>query len=91
MNNKELVAIISKNTSIEEKDVSLLLDGFIQTLREKFSNLDSIAIPGFGEFIAFKEDEIISLDYTSGKRYLLPPQVGIKFTCSSLLKKKMVD
>lgn len=91
MNNKELIASISNDISRDTTDVSALLNGFIQILYEKLGNLDTVAIPGFGEFSSIKEDEVISIDYSSGKRYLLPPQIVIKFKPSSIIKKKLVN
>lgn len=91
MNNKQLITELSNRLNRDEKDVSILLDGFTNLLKETFSNLDSIAIPGFGEFEAQKDEEKISIDAISGKRILYPPCIKVKFKYSSLLKKKLLE
>ena len=91
MNNKQLITELSRRLNRDEKDVSILLNGFTNLLKETFSNLDSIAIPGFGELGALKEEEKISVDAISGKRKLYPPSIEVKFKNSSLLKKKLLE
>lgn len=91
MNNKQLIIELSNRLNRDEKDVSILLDGFTNLLKESFSNLDSVAIPGFGELEVQKNEEKISVDAISGKRILYPPCVEVKFKNSSLLKKKLSE
>ncbi len=91
MNNKQLIIELSNRLNRDEKDVSILLDGFTNLLKEAFSNLDSVAIPGFGELEVQKNEEKISVDAISGKRILYPPCVEVKFKNSSLLKKKLSE
>ena len=88
MENKEF---ITKLMNREGKDVSALLDRLSQVFKENLSNLDSIAIPAFGEFYTEKEDEKISIDHSSGKRLLLPPQISISFKPSTIMKKRFLE
>ncbi|MBE6318045.1 MAG: HU family DNA-binding protein [Bacteroidales bacterium] len=89
ISNKELISLLSNQLSRDNKDMASLFDGMIQVLCERLKALDSIAIPGFGEFVANKEDETISVDYSTGKRLLLPPQITITFKASTIIKKKI--
>ena len=91
MNNKQLIKELSKRLNRDEKDVNSLLSGFINVLKDSLSNLDIIAIPGFGEFEAFRKEEYISVDDATGKKVLYPPCIEVNFNASSLLKKKMID
>lgn len=89
MESSEFVAKLAKKMNKEVKDVSALLEGMSQVIKENLSNLDTIAIPGFGEFEAIKEDESIITDHSTGKRLLLPPQVTISFKLSTIMKKRL--
>lgn len=91
MNNKQLIKELSKRLNRDEKDVNSLLSGFTNVLKDSLSNLDIIAIPGFGEFEALRKEEYISVDDATGKKVLYPPCIEINFNASSLLKKKMID
>lgn len=91
MNNKQLIKELSKRLNRDEKDVNSLLSGFTNVLKDSLSNLDIIAIPGFGEFEALRKEEYISVDDATGKKLLYPPCIEVNFNASSLLKKKMID
>lgn len=91
MNNKQLIKELSKRLNRDEKDVNSLLNGFTNVLKDSLSNLDIIAIPGFGEFEALRKEEYISVDEATEKKVLYPPCIEVNFNASSLLKKKMID
>lgn len=91
MNNKQLIKELSKRLNRDEKDVNSLFNGFTNVLKVSLSNLDIIAIPGFGEFEALRKEEYISVDDATGKKVLYPPCIEVNFNASSLLKKKMID
>lgn len=91
MNNKQLIKELSKRLNRDEKDVNSLLSGFTNVLKDSLSNLDIIAIPGFGEFEALRKEEYISVNDATGKKVLYPPCIEVNFNASSLLKKKMID
>lgn len=91
MENKEFVAQLAKKMNRDTKDVTSLLEGFSQVLKDSLSNLESVAMPGFGEFEAIKEDETITIDHSTGKRLLLPPQISVSFRASSIMKKRLAE
>lgn len=91
MENKEFVAQLAKKMNRDTKDVTSLLEGFSQVLKDNLSNLESVAMPGFGEFEAIKEDETITIDHSTGKRLLLPPQILVSFRASSIMKKRLAE
>lgn len=91
MENKEFVAQLAKKMNRDTKDVTSLLEGFSQVLKDSLSNLESVAMPGFGEFEAIKEDETITIDHSTGKRLLLPPQILVSFRASSIMKKRLAE
>jgi DNA-binding protein HU-beta/integration host factor subunit alpha len=89
MDNKSLVAKLAVKLGKSKADVTKLLEGFTQVITSCASELDSVAIPGFGTFEAVKHDEYVETNSSSGKRTLFPPHVEMNFTPSTVLKKKI--
>lgn len=89
MDNKQIVAALSKKLTRDPKDIEALIEALAATLREKCGNMDSIAIPGFGTFMPTKENEKIVVDHSTGNKLLLPPQITLIFQPSVKLKKKI--
>lgn len=89
MNTKKIITELSKRINREETDILSLLDGLAVVFKENLSDLNIIAVPGFGEFIPVKTAERISNDKDSGKRILYPPQISVEFKQSALVRKKI--
>lgn len=89
MENKDLIERLSERIGRSTDDASKLLDGLAIVLRERLTELDSIAIPGFGTFEAKKKDERIVNNPSNGKRMLVPPRVVVNFKVSNVLKSKL--
>ncbi len=91
MDNTVLVESISEKMGRDRKDVSALLAGMATVIKNHLCEMDTIAIPGFGEFEAIKHEEKIQPDLSTGKLVLLPPAITVEFRASSLLKRKLHD
>ncbi len=89
MDNKILVERIAKNIGRSNKDVNLLLEAFVNTVKERCGELDSIAVPGFGSFEPKKKLERIVVNPGTGKKMLVPPKITLTFKPSTLLKSKL--
>ena len=51
--------------------------------------MDTVAIPGFGNFEAKKKAERVVLNPSNGKRMLVPPKIVLNFKVSNVLKNKL--
>lgn len=91
MNNRKLLIELSKRLNREETDILSLLDGLAVVFKENLSELNTIAIPGFGEFSPLKIEEQISYDKNTGKRMLYPPKICVEFKQSALVRKKIAN
>ena len=89
MDRKTLISTLSKQLSRDSKEITSLLDGFICVLKDNLSNLDTIAIPSFGEFTANKVEEDVRFDDETNKQILYPPHIKISFKPSTILKKRI--
>ena len=89
MDNKKLVSRLSAKLGKSRDDVGKLLEGFTAVVTTATSEMDSIAIPGFGTFEPVKTEECIKTNPSNGKRCLYPPKMEMVFTASNILKKKL--
>ena len=89
MDNKDIIARLSQSLGRNKNDVSKLLDAFTATVKERCSELDTIAVPGFGSFEAKKKNERVVVNPGTGKRMLVPPKITVNFKVSNVLKNKL--
>lgn len=80
---------MSKRLNREAAEVSTLVEGLALVLREAGSDLDSVAVPGFGTFKSVKAEEKVITEETTGERTLLPPSITMEFQTSIVLRKKL--
>ena len=88
MNNKEFINELSRQTNLSVNAASKLMNDTIKIFEEHFEHGDSVNISGFGTFEVKKKMERISVNPTTGKRYLIPPKLALAFKQSSVLKEK---
>ena len=89
MDNKQLLAHISKELSIDSKEASSTAQALIDIMSQAFIDGDGVMIPAFGAFSIEKTDEYVSDDLSTGKKILFPPQINLKFTPSAILNKRL--
>lgn len=89
MDNKTLITRLGTTLGRDTSEVSALIEGLCKVFKECGSDLDSVAVPGFGTFKAEKSDEHIDIDDSTGKRTLFPPKISIEFQPSIVLRKKL--
>lgn len=88
MNNKEFVNELSKQTNQTTDTTTQLINDAIKILEEHFQQNDVVCISSFGTFEVKKKMERISVNPTTGKRYLIPPKLVLAFKQSNVLKEK---
>lgn len=89
MDQKSLIDKICASADLSRENAVKLIDAFIDEIGNSCGNLDSIAIPGFGQFEGKKRDERIAVHPASGRRMLVPPRITVGFKPSALLKQKI--
>ncbi len=87
---KTFIGELSRRTGRDRKDCEALLNALGQAVRQHCGELDTVAIPAFGNFVAVKHEEQIITDRSTGKRMLLPPEVELTFRPAGKLR-KLVD
>ena len=88
MNNKEFIAELSQQTDLSAGATAKLVGDVLRIFEEHIQQNDSINISSFGTFEVKKKMERISVNPTTGKRYLIPPKLVLGFRWSNVLKEK---
>lgn len=77
------------SASLSDEQRAAAYQALTQCMLECFRDEDSVAIPGFGTFVAEKVTERVDTDPVTGKRMLYPPCVRLSYQPSVLLRKKI--
>lgn len=88
MNNKDFVSELAKQTNQPANVATKLVNDMLRILEEHFQQDDSVNISGFGSFEVKKKMERVSVNPTTGKRYLIPPKLVLAFKQSNVMKEK---
>lgn len=89
MDNKQLISLISKTLSIENREADTLCQNLFDIIAESVVKDEEISIPAFGTFSLEKKDEYIETDIATGKKTLFPPQLLMRFSASIILTKRL--
>jgi nucleoid DNA-binding protein len=88
MNNKDFIGELAKQTNQSASVVTKLVNDTLKIFEEHFQQGDAVSISSFGTFEVKKKMERISVNPTTGKRYLIPPKLVLGFKQSNVLKDK---
>lgn len=88
MNNKDFIAELSKKTNQAVGATTKMVDDTLRILEEHFTQGNPVNISSFGTLEVKKKMERISVNPTTGKRYLIPPKLALSFKQSNILKEK---
>lgn len=85
MDNRTINSRLAKRLNMNTKETSSITEQLVSVIKDSLSDLDKVAIPGFGTFDPVKEDEYI--DIIDGHKVLMPPSISVKFNPGTQLKK----
>ena len=88
MNNKDFIGELAKQTNQSAGVVTKLVNDTLKIFEEHFQQGDAVSISSFVTFEEKKKMERISVNPTTGKRYLIPPKLVLGFKQSNVLKDK---
>lgn len=88
MDNSEFINRLAKRMNTDHKSASAMSAMLCELITARATELDNIALPGFGTFVPVKSDERIGED-ENGARCLFPPSIVLTFTPGSRLKKSV--
>lgn len=91
MDNKTLIDKISETTDLSRDDVQSILSEMCNIVADSCIGMDSVVIPGFGQFEAKKRKERLTIHPSTGQRLMVPPKLVLNFRPSGVLKSKIVS
>lgn len=89
MDSKTFFSRLARQMDCDTKCVAELMAAFASVIRERASELDTVTVPGFGNFVAVKKAERIDTDPATGRQMLMPPKISVEFVAGSALKKHL--
>ena len=89
MDTKTLLEKIAADASLTKQEAAALLDSFVDVVGTRCSDMDTVALPGFGSFEPKKRLERVMVMPSSGKRMLIPPKIVLSFKPSVMLKQRL--
>lgn len=89
MDYKTFAKRLAKVLGRSAEETATLTDALGKLMTELGSDLDAMAVPGFGTFTPVKTDETVMVDPATGSRTLMPPAITMEFQPSILLRKKL--
>ncbi len=84
---KTFSAELARRIGRDKKATETLLEALSRAVKQYCSELDTVAIPAFGNFQAVKHDEQEIIDRSTGRRMLLPPEIELTFKPAGKLRK----
>ena len=91
MKHKEFIEEIALQTSLDTKMASGLLEQTCNIISSMLAEGDSLSIQSFGTFEVKKKNERISVNPSTGKKWLIPPKLVPNFKPGPSLKEKIKD
>lgn len=91
MNNKELIAELSKQLGWTASETSEMLSAFSSVVSTQLVSNNAISLHGLGLFEVKKKNERVSVNPASGKRYLIPPKLAPVFKPGTTLKNQIKE
>ena len=73
----------------EKGEYESYMSAFHQILKDRCSQMDTVAIQGFGLFEPKKKLERVVVNPSTGKRMLVPPKMILSFKPGSAIKTKL--
>ncbi|MBD5346307.1 MAG: HU family DNA-binding protein [Bacteroides sp.] len=89
MDTRQLAQHFADRAGIQAKEATRMIEALGSTIAGMCCNLDTVAIPGFGNFSAAKHDEYVATDPESGERKLVPPAIVPEFRTSVVLRNRL--
>lgn len=79
MNDKEFINELSYRSGYTAKEAEQLADSFVNSMVQALLEGKTVVWDGVGSFDIEKKMEYISVDPSTGKRFLVPPELSLRF------------
>jgi DNA-binding protein HU-beta len=87
--NNGFIERLQNNVSFDNERTMELLDLTVSLIAKNLSKGDAVSIKGFGTFETKKKEERVSVNPTTGSRWMIPPKRVPAFKPGTNLKEKI--
>lgn len=89
MRNKEFIRAVQQESKLDEEKTAMLVRTTVASINKMLAEGDTLSIQGFGTFELKKKAERLSVNPSTGKRFMIPPKLVPVFRPGSSLKNKV--
>jgi nucleoid DNA-binding protein len=89
MNKAELVDAVSSETNLSKKDVTSVIDSFLDIITKTLAKGDKVSLVGFGTFQVSERKARTGLNPRTGEEIKIPARTVPKFVAGKALKDKV--
>ncbi|MDD2559271.1 MAG: HU family DNA-binding protein [Bacteroidales bacterium] len=89
MRNNEFIRAVRLESKLKKEKTVLLMEALSASISKILSEGDSLSIQGFGTFELKKKNERLSVNPSTGKRFMIPPKLLPVFRPGISLKNKV--
>ncbi len=89
MTKADIVAGIAEQTGIPKKEVAVVVNAFLATLREAFLNHERVELRGFGVFTIKNRKRRIGRNPKTLEEVEIPERPAVVFKVSKLIRQKL--
>lgn len=91
MKKADLVAEVSERTGIPKREVSVVVNEFLLSLRRALTNGERIELRGFGVFSVQKRKSRVARNFRTNTKIRIPERRSVVFKVSKLLRKELEE
>jgi len=89
LKNKDFIQKIRQSVSTNGEQTAELVELTTSIIAKILSEGDTLAIKGFGSFEVKKKEERISVNPSTGDRWMIPPKLVPSFKPGTIMKEKL--
>lgn len=89
MDSRHAAQRLADRTGLRPAEAGKMMEALGAAIAGICADLDTVAIPGFGNFYAAKHDECVTADPVTGRRMLVPPAIEAGFKTSVVLRNRL--
>ena len=89
MNKTEIIRRLAKEHGRSKKEVLILVDGFIEAIKQSIKEGDRVTLSGFGSFTPSERKGFTGVDPRTGDPLDIPNRKIASFRCSKAFKEEL--
>lgn len=89
MNKKDLVEIVAQNTNLSKKEVELVINAVLETIKTNIYKGLKVKLSGFGNFEPVEREERMGTNPKTHEKMVIPQAKALRFKVSQVIKREL--